>query len=98
MRLSRYANDLTVRDGTMLQTNQSIGRIRRGVENGTVPYRIQTLRDGERLDMLAHQAYGDGSMWWVIAAASGIGWWLQVPPGTVIRIPTDIGSLAAQFG
>ena len=45
--------------------------------------------------MIAGDAYNDSSLWWVIAAASGIGWGLQVPPGTVIRIPID---LAQVFG
>ena len=45
------------------------------------------LRERERLDVLAGQIYGDARYWWVLAAASDIGWGLQVPPGTLIRIP-----------
>ena len=37
--------------------------------------------------------YGSGNMWWVIAAASGIGWGTQVPPGTLLRIPTDLSMI-----
>ena len=31
--------------------------------------------------------YKDSRFWWVLAAASDIGWGLQVPPGTIINIP-----------
>ena len=51
------------------------------------------LDEGSRLDHLAAQNYGDGSYWWVIAAASSIGWGLQVPAGTIISIPSDINQV-----
>jgi nucleoid-associated protein YgaU len=40
----------------------------------------------DRLDTLAGSLYGDARYWWVIAAASDIGWGLQIPPGTIIRV------------
>ena len=43
-----------------------------------------------RLDILAGTLYGDGRLWWVLAAASNIGWWPQVPAGTLIRVPADL--------
>jgi hypothetical protein len=49
-----------------------------------------TLNSSQRLDSLAGQYYGESQYWWVIAASSGIGWALQVPAGTVIRIPRSI--------
>ena len=45
------------------------------------------MKEGERLDQIAGVVYGDSTLWWMIAAASGIGWGLQVPPGTKLRIP-----------
>ena len=51
------------------------------------------VKQGERLDTIAGRVYGSGMMWWVIAAASGIGWGTQVPPGTLIRIPTDLSMI-----
>lgn len=63
------------------------------VENGIIDYTIKDLEDGERLDILAGIYYGDSSFWWVLAAASGIGWGLQVPPGTIIRIPSNINQV-----
>ena len=46
---------------------------------------------------MAANVYGDSSLWWIIAAASNIGWGLQVPPGTVLKIPTDLGQIVAMM-
>jgi len=50
------------------------------------------------LDHIAGKELGDSQLWWVIAAASRIGWWLQVPPGTVLRIPTKMTQVMAYVG
>jgi len=42
----------------------------------------------DRLDKLANTFYGDVSLWWVIAAANGLGkGTLIVPANTKLRIP-----------
>jgi len=44
----------------------------------------------DRLDKLANIFYEDVSLWWVIAAANGLGkGTLFVPENTTIRIPVD---------
>jgi hypothetical protein len=43
---------------------------------------------GQRLDELAHQYYGDPSLWRLVAALNGIADPLQVPSGTVLRLPS----------
>jgi nucleoid-associated protein YgaU len=98
MTLRRYSNDLTLENGTYLATNETIRLIRRAVENGDIPVTERALKEGERLDNIAGRTYGDGALWWVIAAASGIGWWLQTPPGTLIKIPTDLSYLKSILG
>ena len=57
------------------------------IELGTIRSSSRTMQEGERLDIIAGEVYGDATLWWVIASASGIGWGLQVPPGTNIVIP-----------
>ena len=50
-------------------------------------------QDSDRLDLLANQFYNDASLWWVIAAANGVGkGTVRVPIGTILRIPnvTDV--------
>ena len=41
---------------------------------------------GDRLDLLAHQFYGDVNLWWYIAKANGLTF-MTVPTGTSLRIP-----------
>lgn len=51
-------------------------------------------RVGDRLDNLAHEYYGDSSLWWIIARASNLGKGdLTIPVGTQVRIPQDVQSI-----
>ena len=94
MTLSRYAfsKNITANKTTIAasKANYIIFSI---VEAGAIKYTTKILQEGERLDQIAGEIYNDSSLWWVIAAASGIGWALQVPPGTLLRVPVDIGEL-----
>lgn len=46
----------------------------------------------DRIDLLAALAYGDETMWWVIANANPeILDWTQITPGTVVRVPNGVG-------
>lgn len=65
-------------------------KIYKKIKNNEIRYRSVISVEGKRLDHYAFEEYGNSNYWWVIAAASGIGWWLQVPPGVVINIPTSI--------
>ena len=51
------------------------------------------LTSGHRLDTIAGGVLGDSSLWWTIAVLSGIGWGLQVPPGTRLIVPTNISDI-----
>ena len=92
MAFSRYLRVPSVERNTksMSVINASI---RKGIVNGTIPSNTLVLEEGRRLDQLAGQIYGSGSYWWILAAASGIGWGLQVPAGTIIIIPNDLGQI-----
>ena len=41
---------------------------------------------GDRLDLLAHQFYGDVNLWWYIAKANGLKF-MTIAPGTSLRVP-----------
>jgi len=88
--VSRYRNDGTILGGTILESAEAVVRIRAAVRTGSLLCRTIILKEGERLDRIANDVYGDGRLWWVIAAASNIGWWMQVPPGTRIQVPIDM--------
>jgi hypothetical protein len=42
---------------------------------------------GQRLDEVAHQFYGDPSLWRLVASLNGIADPMHVPAGTVLRLP-----------
>lgn len=87
MALSRYTSDPRLSLGQQLGTSESILALRRAIRNGTVPFVNKIIATGnDRLDAIAGSVYGDARYWWVLAVASGIGWGLQVPPGTVINV------------
>lgn len=93
--INRYENDRLTAGGKILATNMAIVRLRDAIKAGAVRTTTSVLRGGQRLDTVAQAQYGDGRLWWVIAAASDIGWWLQVPPGTRLVIPLDINEVLA---
>lgn len=95
MALRRYSKTPQLGLGKYFGTTRALERIRSGISQGTIGYTASTLKEGDRLDIVAGRAYGDASLWWVIAAASNIGWVGQVPPGTLIRIPMLSDVMAA---
>jgi len=49
---------------------------------------FHTIREGDSIDLLADQYYGDTRFWWIIADYNGLSFPLELPEsGTVIRIP-----------
>jgi hypothetical protein len=90
MAFSRYDDDDLVENGRLLATNTTIVRIRDAIRTGAVKTTTSVLSENQRLDIIAGNVYGDGRLWWIIAMASGIGWWLQAPAGTRLVIPTDL--------
>lgn len=67
--------------------------IRKAVLNDDLNYIIINKKEGIKLDFYASKYYGDAGLWWIIAAASGIGWWLQIPAGVQLFIPTNIDEI-----
>lgn len=85
MAFSRYKNDYNI--GGQLESAKSIYFLRQMIKNGNISISSKIIATGnDRLDSLAGSIYGDSKYWWVLAAASGIGWGLQIPPGTIINI------------
>ena len=95
--MKRYARDQRIAGGK-LQTAQTTNRIRRARELGLIPTRDVVLQESQRLDHLAQRYLGSSHHWWILAALSDIGWGLQLPAGTVIRVPLESGTLSALIG
>ena len=94
MATSRYAFTPRI-DSERLSTTTLTSKIYQAALNSQISYNDSRLVSKQRLDHVAFVAYGDSALWWVIAAASGIGWALQCPAGTTIRIPTDLNQIFA---
>ena len=93
MGISRYAFSPAVRGGSTIATSDVGRKIFHGIENGSIAFSSRILQEGERLEHIAAKAFGSADMWWAIAAASGIGWGLQCPPGTILRVPKNLGDI-----
>lgn len=97
MALRRYARSNILGANKQYGTSRAIQAIRNGIEAGTIRYSTRRVLQGQRLDSIAGEVYNNGRLWWVIAAASEVGWSLQVPPETIIRIP-NVADVSALVG
>ena len=95
--MRRYNKDKRIRGGK-LETAKTVNAIRRAREFGLIPTTEITLTESQRLDHLAQQYLGNSRLWWILAALSDIGWGLQLPPGTIVRVPTDISAIQQIVG
>lgn len=85
--MNRYARTPVIGLGYRYGTSFAVPTIRQNIQTGNIRFQQIVLQESNRLDILAGLYYGDGKLWWLIAAASDIGWSLQVPVGTIIKIP-----------
>ena len=96
--INRYRRAPKIKSGQAYGTYVAGNVIYRAFQQGVLDVEQKVLTESQRLDIVAGEYYGDGTLWWVIAAASKIGWSLQVPSGTRLVIPTDINQVAALVG
>jgi len=87
--MSRDSRISAIRGGKCLATDDSAAKLRKAIASGTVTTKVLVVGAQTRLDQLAWQIYGDSQYWWLIAAASGIGWGLQIPEGTRVVFPAN---------
>jgi hypothetical protein len=87
MSIRRYARTPILKLGEKYGTSNVILSIRSNISAGNIRTQIYILTENERLDIIAGEQYNDSSLWWIIAAASNVGWGLQVPAGTILIIP-----------
>jgi len=87
MATSRYLLTPKINFGFQYGTSDTVSKIRTAISNNLISCNVIFLQEVIRLDVLAGQYYGDGKYYWIIAAASNIGFAPQVPPNTRIVIP-----------
>lgn len=85
--MKRYGRTPVLGLGFRYGTSYAIPAIRQNIKDGNIRCEELILQESNRLDILAGLYYGDGKLWWLLACASDIGWGLQVPVGTIIKIP-----------
>lgn len=93
MAIRRYSRTQKLALGARYGTSTAIVQIRASRDAGLIPFRTLVISQGQRLDTIAGQYLGDGSLWWIVAAMSDIGWSPQVPPGTILRVPVSLSSV-----
>ena len=96
--VNRYSRAPKLSNGRYYGTFDACYIIYRAAATRAIDVQYKVSTESDRLDILAGKYYGDGTLWWIIAGASGIGWNLQVPPGTMLVIPTSIGQIASLIG
>lgn len=97
MAFSRYSRSPILAFGAQYGTSRAREAIQSAISKGQISYKTMVVRGVERLDTIAGSVYGEGRYWWILAAASNIGWGMQVPPGTIIKIP-ELSAIAALIG
>ena len=95
--MRRYSRDKRIAGGK-LSTAKAVRKIRRARELGYIDTKDVVLSEASRLDHLAATHVGSSSLWWVLAALSDIGWGMQVPAGTIIKIPKNMNKIATMVG
>lgn len=96
--VNRYSRAPKLSNGKYYGTWDVCYILFRAASSQAIDSKYHITTEAQRLDIIAGEYYGDGSLWWIIAGASGIGWGMQVPPGTLLKIPTDLGQIVALIG
>ena len=89
--MSRYSNTKTTRKSLLPKQKKNVlsyetTLYQRIPETNGDLYVIST--EGDRLDNLAFQFYGDSSLWWYIAKANDLNS-INITAGTSLRIPAS---------
>lgn len=105
---SRYETSNIIPNSRKVETDGSVKQTRR-LSSILYP-NFDTIEDtriisqeGDRLDLLAKEYYGDETFWFVIARSNNLGkGTMVIAPGTIVRIPyytdyTGIGSLLYDY-
>jgi hypothetical protein len=83
---------------TIFATNKCSSQIHRAIISRSLAFDSYIMQEGERLDVISLRRYENPDYWWIIAAASGIGWPLQLPAGTILAIPRDLNQVFSYVG
>jgi len=91
--MARYENTNSkvnkIKRGVEDKTHYKINANKTTLYN-TIPFSNNDVyvitQEGDRLDLLSNEYYGDSRFWWYIAKANGLNF-MTLNPGTKLRIP-----------
>ena len=69
------------------QTEEEVIELQNPTSGGIGGERVRTVEEGDRLDLIAHEEYGDTARWRLIAAANGLANPRDLRPGSTLVIP-----------
>lgn len=90
---NRYADSYLIPNSKKIESDGTVKTVRRistvMYPSFNTPDDTQIVsQEGDRLDLLAAEYYGDESLWFTIARANGLGKGsMAIPAGKIIRIP-----------
>lgn len=85
---SRYENDVVIRVRDAAKVSHPAIYVDPFVDERDFTFTLYTVTEGERLDLLAAEFYGDSELWWLIARANPEVFYPEnIEYGTILRIP-----------
>lgn len=97
--MGRYQDIKVLRDSDVLKGVRFYATVKYP-EIPLSPNDIYVLtNEGDRLDLLAQQYYGNSKLYWIISIANNDLQQnsLSLPPGSQIRIPQDLSTIISAF-
>ena len=83
---SRYKNSKTIYTHNAILKDKPDKSVQIFIKSSDKYYTVDNTHE-HRLDLISYMFYGDPTLWWVIAKASNILNPMDVPQGTLLRIP-----------
>lgn len=62
-----------------------------------IPGKEFLVQEGDRLDIIAEQIYGDPTLWKAICLYNDLGYFFDLTPGTIIKLPLDINQVLSRI-
>lgn len=62
-----------------------------------IPGKEFLIQEGDRLDIIAEQIYGDSTLWKAIMLYNDLGYFFELVPGDVIKLPVDINQVLSRI-
>lgn len=93
-KINRFYGRSRVIDGKIFSVPRYI---RENIDFSDIPGKEFLVQEGDRLDIIAEQIYGNPELWREIAVYNNIGYFFDVKPETIIKLPFDINKVTERL-